>query len=82
MIVLRERRLSLPRHDVDRHDLFGEPARRPTRVDASCWLRSAYSSCASREMPYFAAQFSAVIAIEQPQCVSSSASHSVSSSFA
>ena len=31
-------------------------------------------------MPYFAAQFSAVAAIVQPQCVSSSADHSVSSS--
>ena len=47
---------------------------------ASCWLRIAYSSCASRLTPYFAAQFSAVAAIVQPQCVSRSADHSVSSS--
>jgi hypothetical protein len=33
----------------------------------------AYSSCSSRDTPYFAAQFSAVTAIVQPQCVSSSA---------
>ena len=32
-------------------------------------------------MPYFAAQFSAVAAIVQPQCVSRSADHSVSSSW-
>ena len=32
-------------------------------------------------MPYFVAQFSAVIAIGAPQCVSVSASHRVSSSF-
>ena len=44
-------------------------AKRPARhaASASCWLRRAYASCASRVMPYFAAQFSAVIAIVQPQ---------------
>ena len=40
---------------------------------ASCWLRSAYASCSSRVMPYFAAQFSAVCAMSSPQYGSSSA---------
>ena len=80
VIVLREELDALAALELDRDDFVGEASLGPGPATASCWLRSAYRSCSSRDTPYFAAQFSAVAAIVQPQCVSSSADHSVSSS--
>ena len=80
VIVLREELDALARLDLDRHDFLLRAVlpSTPCRRAAGCGSRSA--SCSSRETSYFAAQFSAVAAIVQPQCVSSSADHSVSSS--
>ena len=58
-------------------------AKRPASCAAAqpCWLRRPYASQSSREILYFSARFSAVMAIAQPAKGSNSEDHSVSSSL-